>query len=200
MVELTYDFYELNIWMALVSFLGFLTENFWLAITKGYIDNRNMNLPFLFGYGFAILFIYVFIGTPDNLRVSEIFHIYPGRWNRYIFYFFVSAILVSVGEILLGTFVECCFGFEYWNYTQIPFHITKYTSVPTSAGFGVGITLLMGRMFEVIMLHIHRMPEMAVKFLGIVLPAVIIIDFIVCFATMYHSQSPNIKWVKSIAF
>lgn len=30
----------------LVSFLGFVVEDGWLALTKGYIDNRNMHLPF----------------------------------------------------------------------------------------------------------------------------------------------------------
>ena len=36
--------------IAFISFLGFCVENLWLAITKGYMDNRNMLFPFLFGY------------------------------------------------------------------------------------------------------------------------------------------------------
>lgn len=179
----------------MVSFLGFLPENCWLAVTKGYMDNRNMNLLFLFGYGFAIIFIYFVLGTPDNLKVAEFFHIDLDRRSSYLFYFFASAILVSVGEILLGTFVETFFGFEYWNYTKIPFHVTKYTSLPTSAGFGVGITLLMGYGFEHVMPCIHNIPEMTVKIAGIILLAVIIVDFVVCFSVMYHNQSPNIKWI-----
>lgn len=197
-IEIAYDFYELNIMIVLVSFLGFLSENCWLAITKGYIDNRNMNLPFLFGYGLGILFLYIFIGTPDNLRMTELFHIYLGKRNSYIFYFFVTAILVSVGEILLGTFVECIFGFEYWNYTWIPLHITKYTSVPTSICFGTAITLWMGYGFEDIMACIHTMPKMVVKIIGIVLLTVIIEDFIACFAVMYRNRSLNIKWIKIV--
>ncbi|MDE6748824.1 MAG: putative ABC transporter permease [Lachnospiraceae bacterium] len=199
-MEITYDFCELNIMIALVSFLGFLTENCWLAITRGYVNNRNMNLPFLFGYGLAMMFFYVFIGTPDNLRMTELFHVHMGRRNSYIFYFFVSAILVSVGEVLLGTFVERYFGFEYWNYTGIPLCITKYTSVPTSTGFGVAITLWMGCAFENIMERIHNMSEVAVKIMGFVFPIVIIVDFIVSFRIMYHNQSPNTKWVKKVIF
>lgn len=197
-MRIAYNFYELNIMMALVSLLGFITENCWLAITKGYIDNRNMNLPFLFGYGLAILLFYFFIGTPDRLRMTEVCHIYLDRRSGYIFYFFASAILVSVGEILLGTFVECFFGFEYWNYEWIPLHITKYTSVPTSTGFGIAITFLMGCCFDKVMAHIHNMSETVVKIAGIVLPLVIITDFVVCFATMYHNRSLNIKWKKML--
>lgn len=199
-MKIAYNFYELSIMMAFVSFLGFLTENCWLAITKGYMDNRNMNLPFLFGYGLAIEFLYIFIGTPNELRMTELFGIYLNKRSSYIFYFFVSTILVSVGEVLLGTFVECHFGFEYWNYTWLPLHITKYTSVPTSAGFGMGITLLMGCGFDEIMIRICNMPEMVVKIVGTVLSAVIIVDFIVCFTIMYRNQSLNIKWRKYFAF
>lgn len=197
-MESPYDFYELNIMMALVSFLGFVSENCWLAITKGYIDNRNMNLPFLFGYGLGMLLFLTFVGTPDNLKASEIFHVYPGRRNSWLFYFVVSAVLVSVGEVLLGTFVECFFGFEYWNYTQIPLHITKYTSVPTSLFFGLAVTLWMGYGFGEIMVWIHHMPEAVVKITGTVLPLMIIADFVVCFSAMYHNRCLNTRWRKKI--
>ena len=46
-----YDIYSLGIMVAVISFLGFCLENLWLAATKGFIDNRNMHLPFLMGYG-----------------------------------------------------------------------------------------------------------------------------------------------------
>lgn len=48
----------------LVSFLGFVVEDGWLALTKGYIDNRNMHLPFLFGYGIAMVGLYRFSARP----------------------------------------------------------------------------------------------------------------------------------------
>ena len=51
--------------------------------------------------------------------------------------------LVSIGEILLGFFVEKTGHFYYWNYSSIPLHFTKYTSVPTSLGFALIITLFM---------------------------------------------------------
>lgn len=109
----------------------------------------------------------------------------------------LSVLLVSVGEVMLGPFVEHSFGFEYWNYTGIPFHITKYTSVPTATGFGVLITLFMGRGFENIMTHIHNMPNRIVKTAGIILMGLIVADFIVCFTIMYRNCSLNVKWVKS---
>ena len=51
-----YNIYAIGIMTAIVSFLGFVVENIWLAISKGYINNRNMNTPFLLGYGLLIMF------------------------------------------------------------------------------------------------------------------------------------------------
>ena len=190
------NFFELNMMIVFVSFLGFVLENIWLATTKGYIDNRNMNLPFLFGYGLVIIGFYTLIGTPENLKITEWFGVYFSRQGGFIFYFFVSVILVSVGEMLLGTFVERIFGFEYWNYSRLPLHITKYTSVPTSIGFGLIITLFMGYFFDNIMNHIHNMSDITVKVIGSVLMLLITADFIYSFAVMYSKRSLNIKWEK----
>lgn len=190
------NFFELNMMIVFVSFLGFVLENIWLATTKGYIDNRNMNLPFLFGYGLVIIGFYTLIGTPENLKITEWFGVYFSRRGGFIFYFFVSVILVSVGEMLLGTFVERIFGFEYWNYSRLPLHITKYTSVPTSIGFGLIITLFMGYFFDNIMNHIHNMSDITLKVIGSVLMLLITADFIYSFAVMYSKRSLNIKWEK----
>lgn len=199
-MEIKYDFYELNIMIVFASFLGFAVENFWLALTKGYIDNRNMNLPFLLGYGLVILGFYIFVGTPEKLRITEWFNIYLSKQGSYIFYFAVSFTLVSAGEIILGTFVERLFGFEYWNYTRIPFHFTKYTSLPTSAGFGTIITFFMGYCFDNTMNYIHNMPGTIVKNIGALLITLLVMDFVHSFAVMYRSRSLNIKWVRKSRF
>ncbi|MBQ5332468.1 MAG: hypothetical protein J6K92_04325, partial [Oscillospiraceae bacterium] len=62
-----YDIYSLGIMLALISFLGFLLENLWLAATKGFVDNRNMRLPFLMGYGVLVTGMYLLLGTPENM-------------------------------------------------------------------------------------------------------------------------------------
>ena len=59
-----YDIYSLGIMVAVISFLGFSLENLWLSLTKGFIDNRNMNAPFLMGYGLLVVGMYLLLGTP----------------------------------------------------------------------------------------------------------------------------------------
>lgn len=150
-----YTYYQLGIMAAVVSFLGFVVENIWLAMTKGYINNRNMNAPFLLGYGLLILFMYAVFGTPAALRM---FAKEKVRWKRYLVYFLCSFAVVCVGEIVLGIVVEALCHIEYWNYSNIPMHITKYTSIPTSTAFAAMITILMGNVFPVLMDWICRMP------------------------------------------
>ena len=61
--KMKYTYYQLGIMAAVVSFLGFVVENIWLAMTKGYINNRNMNAPFFTG-----------LWTADSIYVR-------GVWN-----------------------------------------------------------------------------------------------------------------------
>ena len=53
-MKLTYSIPCIILMATVVSFLGFVVENVWLAFTKGYIDNRNMALPFLLGSSYTI--------------------------------------------------------------------------------------------------------------------------------------------------
>lgn len=134
----------------LCSFLGFALENIWLAARKGFMDNRNMFTPLLLGYGIAVMAFYFVLGTPGNLRFFGI-PSKSGAKAQFGAYFLLTFVLVSVGEILLGTAIEKTCGIIWWDYTSIPMHITRYTSVPTSLGFTVVIVTFMDCFFERIM-------------------------------------------------
>ena len=67
---ITYSLTSIGIMAAVISFLGFILENVWLAFTKGYIDNRNMTMPFLYGYGMAVISIYAIFGTPQAMILA----------------------------------------------------------------------------------------------------------------------------------
>lgn len=194
-----YNFYELNIMTVIVSFMGFQLENGWLALTCGYMDNRSMNLPFLLGYGLTIVGFYLVVGTPNNIKIGESNHRHLTRSQSYILYFLIAMVIVSLGEIMLGTFVEDEFGFHYWDYTRIPLHITRYTSIPTSMLFAAIITLFMGYCYEPLMESIHHMPNRAVKVIGIIMMILLITDFLYCFKSMYVHQGPYEKWKQVIS-
>lgn len=186
-----YTYYQLGIMAAVVSFLGFLVENIWLAMTKGYINNRNMNAPFLLGYGLLILFMYFVFGTPASLRLVA----NPRRkWKRYALYFLCAFAVVCIGEIALGIAVEKMCHIEYWNYSNIPMHITKYTSVPTSTAFAALITILMGKIFPMLMGWISRLNAEWTKMICIVLWIIMLSDFLVSFYHMIKAKNFYLKW------
>ena len=73
----TYSLPELFAMAALVSLLGFLTENTWMLIRSGFIDNRNMNLPFLLGYGLAVVgkvLRFLLLGLHESSDASDTLH------------------------------------------------------------------------------------------------------------------------------
>ncbi len=189
-----YNIYAIGIMTAIVSFLGFVVENIWLAISKGYINNRNMNTPFLLGYGLLIMFMYFTIGTPGKLVEWKIFKKAKTKFAKYMVYFLCAMLIVSISEIVLGVVVEELCGFEYWNYSNIPLHITKYTSVPTSMAFATMITFVMGKLFNPIMNWIVQVDCTWIRVLSIILIVIMAFDFIISFYHMIHNRNFYLKW------
>lgn len=187
----------LGIVIAIISLMGYLLENTWLAVTKGYIDNRNMNLPFLFGYGLLVVGMYYLFGTPDEMMFFRIPLKVPPAVGR-VLYFILAAVIVSVCEVALGTAMEKICGIEYWNYTWIPLHITKYTSVPTSVGFSLLITVFMDKYFMNILLKVAEFPEKPSFHIGLVLVLIMLNDMLICYNKMRRNHCLNIKWQKNV--
>ncbi|MCR5107702.1 MAG: putative ABC transporter permease [Lachnospiraceae bacterium] len=185
------EYTSFGILVLLISLLGYILENIWLAATKGYCDNRNMYLPFLLGYGLLVVGMYLIMGTPDDI---VFFGKIPYKGNDRQMYYLLAVIIVSIGEIALGTLVEKSFGFEYWNYSWIPLHITKYTSVPTSLGFGAIITLFMDRIFTPVLAWAHQIYTPMLSFIIKLLLTACFADMIISFIKMYRSGGQNRLW------
>ena len=175
-----YSFPELFAMAALVSLLGFMVENMWMLTRSGFIDNRNMNLPFLLGYGIAVVGMYLMIGTP--------------RKNHLLFYYILVFLFVSVGEIALGFLVEDFCGFYYWDYTNLPFHLTRYTSVLTSLGFSAIITSFMYFCYEPLMEFFHERMTPRTRRICITLFVVMLLDMMYSFHMMREIGDINRAW------
>jgi uncharacterized membrane protein len=163
-----------------VSFIGFLTENIWLFLTKHTIDNRNMTLPFLFGYGLTAIALYFIIGIPDGTHDVK--------------YFISASIIVMLGEITLGTAVEHICHINYWNYSWIPLHITKYTSIPTTFLFATAITIFMGRFWNPMMGFFLRIESTGIYIFAAFFAAVLFVDMLHSFIKMYQNKALYYVW------
>lgn len=176
-----------------ISFLGFCVENIWLAARKKYIDNRNMHAPFLFGYGIAVTGFYFVMGTPSNFR----FFGTPAECStasQFWAYFIFTFILVSLGEMLLGTVIEKTCGLIWWDYTRIPMHITKYTSIPTSFGFTIIIVTFMDCFYEKIMNNLMELDKEKMLVYGIIITAVMAVDLILSMIRMKITGKLMTTW------
>ncbi len=178
------------IMIIIISFIGYWFEDIWMVIRHGVLDNRNMYLPFLLGYGLFILALYYIVGSP-----KKIFNKLELKTPvSLLVYFLICFILVSVGELLLGLFVEKTGGYSYWDYSSIPLHITKYTSVPTSCGFALVITLFMNYIFVPLRNKISNIVNKIPTSIVIILLLALVIDFFVSFRNMYTNNGKNTLW------
>ncbi len=193
-MNVEYDLYSMGIMVGVISFLGFVLENLWLLFTKGYINNRNMTAPFLLGYGLLVVAIYILIGIPSKTAILAISDKKISKKLNIALYFVICMLIVSVGEILLGNIVEKLCGIEYWNYSRLPMHIGKYTSIPTSIGFAAIITFFMDNCFVPIMTAISNIPHDARRIIAIVLIIVMTLDFIQSFRMMVITRDFNCRW------
>lgn len=174
----TTEIFALCIVMIVVSFLGFVVENVWLAATKGFIDNRNMCLPFLLGYGLAIAIIYIMFGTPANLMLLGKKIVLKNTYTKILIYFGIVFLCVCLGEIALGTIVEKTYHIIWWDYTRLPFHITRYTSIPTSMAFATMICIFMRRIFDPLMEWALTLDYETLRFTAISGMILLVVDFI----------------------
>ena len=169
--------YALILVSVIVSFLGFCIENIFISYSHGFMDNRNMILPFLFGYGLFILAFYALFGTPNEpLFFGNKLQLDSTKST--IYYFFAAFLAVCVGELILGHLTELLCGIIWWDYSLIPLHITRYTSVPTSTMFAFLITFFMKYLFDPILKYFSGIRPNALAFLAIFFTLILSLDML----------------------
>ena len=178
------------IMIMIISFLGFIVEEIWMLFRYSTLDNRNMFFPFLLGYGLFVVLLYHIVGIP-----KKIFNKYKfDKTKSFIVYMIICFFLVSIGEILLGFFVEKTGHFYYWNYSSIPLHFTKYTSVPTSLGFALIITLFMNYAYVPLLKKIKKNDKKIPIFVIVFIMCLLVLDFNFSFKKMYNNRGRNTVW------
>lgn len=170
--------YALIMVMVVVSLLGFCVESIFTGFMHGFLNNKNMVLPFLWGYGLAILLLYVLFGTPECPLWFTKPTNFTSRTEKYVYYFIIAFFGVCIGEIILGYLVEATCNIVWWDYSILPLNITKYTSVPTSTGFASLIFIFMRYIFNPLLDRFSSMNYTALKFIAISFATVLTLDMI----------------------
>ena len=170
--------YALIMVMVVVSLLGFCVESIFTVFMHGFLNNKNMVLPFLWGYGLAILLLYVLFGTPECPLWFTKPTNFTSRTEKYVYYFIIAFFGVCIGEIILGYLVEATCNIVWWDYSILPLNITKYTSVPTSTGFASLIFIFMRYIFNPLLDRFSSMNYTALKFIAISFATILTLDMI----------------------
>ncbi len=187
--------YAFSMVIALTSFIGFCVENIWLSVTKGYMDNRNMIFPFLLGYGMAFAAIYLLFGTPDQMTfLAQDLPVKSAKMKS-LLYFCTVFCCICAGEILLGKTVELTCHFYWWDYSRLPLHITRYTSVPTSLGFTILVYLFMDQAYPRLYRYFLSWDQDFLKIAATLLMAVMVWDFLHSGVLMLVNQTTQKRWI-----
>ena len=193
-----YDARYFFIGMIVFAFFGFCAENIGRMTVQHIFDCRHQLLPFLFAYGIALLAVYVLIGTPDDLRFFNI-RIFRQKNTRnkilsHIIYFSVIFVFILGGEIAVGMIYEKFAGVILWDYSDIPTHITRYTSILTTLLYGGGVYLLMAFAFRPMMKLIMKMGLKAATIIDCTLGVAIVIDFLIMIIITFVTGSAPDYW------
>ncbi len=180
--------------MVVVSFLGFVVENVWLAITKGFMDNRNMCLPFLIGYGLAMVAILVLLGTPGEVVLLGNKLNIRRKYVSKLLYFLLVVVCICIGEILLGKLVEYTCGFYWWDYSRLPMRITRYTTIPTSMGFALMVTAFMDNCFVPLINKFEAWDYDKLRLTAVSLMILLMGDFVHNARRMYKDREMQPRW------
>lgn len=197
-----YRLVTLLIMCIIMSFIGFVVENVFRLARDGVINSRRQFLPFLFAYGIAVFVMYVFLGTPKEMRFF-LWKIFKKESKlsaaaKYTLYALILFCCIFFGEVLFGTFVEWVSGVVLWDYTGIPLRFTKYTSVPTALGLTAGIMLFMRFVFEPLMNKLDKLPDKVALGIDIGLGVPIVIDWIVMLVLMLGFGISKNWWLVQI--
>ena len=180
-----YDYDVTHLWLAglVYAHIGYWVENLFRLMSKGVLDSRNQLLPFLFCYTIAMWAMYLALGTTNHPRFFS-HRVLEGNTRQdkilaRIYYFTVVFLFVFFGEIVVGSIFEQVSGISLWDYSGIPLHVTKYTSIPTCTAMSLGVAVIMGNFFEGLMKKIQRIPYRTTVQLDYVLGTLILADWLI---------------------
>lgn len=110
---------QIDRWVVLfmaVSFLGWLAETLFFLLCYGrFCDRGFLTLPFCTIYGCSFLLLYALLGVPG-----------PNGRTPLAVYTCVSALLVTLLELVTGVLFQHALHLRLWDYSAYPFHFHGY--------------------------------------------------------------------------
>lgn len=166
--------------MAILSFIGWLYETLLVRVRNGYWTDRGfLFLPFCPIYGVTLIFVYFFIGTPQEKR--GILKNIQNPFAHTALYLIFAFLIPTAAEALVGAVFENGFGISLWSYAALPMNFKGYISLPVSLLWMALIYIFMRFFFPYLQKLTAKIPEKIAITLSIALLFSVIIDAAVQF-------------------
>ncbi len=177
----------------LMAFVGFVTENASLFISHGQIDSRYYVLPFISSYSLIVFtWYFLYVKFPKLLDFEN-----PPIKKSLYYIALISSLCFAVFiiEIFYGHLIDKLFNVSLWSYEDIPLHITKFASIPTSIGFGLGAFVLVRWVYPKTYTYLQNHANIKVlKIIDIILGSLIILDLIIFYINLALYNRTVIYW------
>ncbi len=181
--------YNYFLLIAAISFIGWILETAYCYFEAGrYCDRGFLTLPLCPIYGFSLLGVYFFAGTPDcgGIFLKRV----RSKKLRLPLYFAFSALLPTFLEFITGLFFYEILNIRLWNYSSHKFNIAGHICLSFSLIWGVLITLFMKFCFNPLKKIIFKIPPKTAKTAATALITLIAADLII----RYFQSSSAISW------
>ncbi len=176
------EFVYLGILAIMLGFVGWLAENTVRAISVGIIDCRFHLLPFIGEYGLIVFAVHLVFGTPDDFAFFG-HHVFKKKTltNKVlsnVLAFVIMCAVVFLAELGLGNLWDKVFGLQLWDYSSLPFSVTRYAGLILSLGYGFGCWLLFRLAYAPALKLVRKMDYKVAKIVCCTLGILIVADFI----------------------
>ena len=145
------------------SMIGFLVEtSLKFFVFKG-MNNGILYGPWIPVYGFGCILVIVIMRFVFN-------RIKVPRWVKIFLVFILSAIILSIAELLGGILIEKIFNEVFWDYSDMKFHIGHYISLE--------MALLWGAMSIVVIYAIKPLVDKIIEKIPSIITYLVLVTFL----------------------
>lgn len=171
------NYYQLLWYFCFYSFLGWIAEVVYHAVTRGKVVNRGfLNGPVCPVYGFSVIAVLVAVHLTEQTIAAQ-----PGA----LLLFIDGMLLATAVELFTGWLLDFLFHAQWWDYSDQPFNLHGYICLKFSILWGLSVVFIVRIIHPAISQYIFALfPERTGIFPLSILCAVYVLDCITTVLTV----------------
>ena len=135
-------YYEICFDFLVFSFLGWVLEVVFHALTKGKIINRGfLNGPVCPVYGFGVVGLLMLVNSLSSAKTED---------ADLFFVFAAGVVFCSAIELFAGWLLDKLFHMRWWDYSKEPFNLGGYICLRFSLLWGVGCVIVIDMIYPLV--------------------------------------------------